>query len=58
LSESNQEIITQDNLMKAIGKSEVLTEEHEDALEEVNEATEEIEGWLTVILKLIKNSFI
>jgi hypothetical protein len=44
--------------MKAIGKSEVLTEEHEDALEEVNEATEEIEGWLTVILKLIKNSFI
>ncbi|MAV92000.1 MAG: hypothetical protein CL676_11325 [Bdellovibrionaceae bacterium] len=54
LKEDN-EIIKQDNLMKAIGKSEVLIEQHEEALEEAEEKTEDIEGWLTVFLKAIKN---
>lgn len=54
LKEDN-EIIKQDNLMKAIGKSEVLIEQHEEALEEAEEKTEDIEGWLTVLLKAIKN---
>ncbi len=54
LKEDN-EIIKQDNLMKAIGKSEVLIEQHEEALEKAEEKTEDIEGWLTVFLKAIKN---
>ena len=54
LKEDN-EIIKQDNLMKAIGKSEVLIEQHEEALEEAEEKTDDIEGWLTVFLKAIKN---
>ena len=55
MNENNYEIIKQDNLMKAIGKSEVLIEQHEEALEEAEEKSEDIEGWLTIFFKAIKN---
>ncbi|MEE2671389.1 MAG: hypothetical protein VYA54_06755 [Bdellovibrionota bacterium] len=47
-----------DALMRAIGKSEVLTEQHEEAMEELEEETENIEGWLTVFLKAIKTAIL
>ncbi len=49
------ENINNDALMRAIGKSEVLTEQHEEAMEELEEETENIEGWLKVFLKAVKN---
>tara|TARA_Y100000296_G_scaffold57566_1_gene66068 strand:- start:526 stop:705 length:180 start_codon:yes stop_codon:yes gene_type:complete len=49
------ENINDDALMRAIGKSEVLTEQHEEAMEELEEETENIEGWLKVFLKAVKN---
>jgi hypothetical protein len=49
------EIINDDALMRAIGKSEVLTEQHEEAMEELEEETENIEGWLKVFFKAVKN---
>ncbi len=49
------ENINDDALMRAIGKSEVLTEQHEEAMEELEEETENIEGWLTVFFKAVKN---
>lgn len=51
----NDENINDDALMRAIGKSEVLTEQHEEALEELEDETENIEGWLTVFFKAVKN---
>lgn len=44
-----------DALMRAIGKSEVLTEQHEEAIEELKEETEDIEGWLKIFFKAVKN---
>ena len=38
------ENINDDALMRAIGKSEVLTEQHEEAMEELEEETENVEG--------------
>lgn len=55
MNESKSEMIKQDELMKAIGKAEVLTEQHEEAMEDLNEETEDLEGWLTVFLKAVKN---
>jgi hypothetical protein len=55
MNESKSETIEQDELMKAIGKAEVLTEQHEEAIEELKEETENLEGWLTVFLKAVKN---
>ena len=55
MNESKSEIIESDDLMKAIGKAEVLTEQHEEAIEDLNEDTEDLEGWLTVFLKAVKN---
>ena len=52
------ENINDDALMKAIGKSEVLTEQHEEAMEELEEETEIIEGWLTVFFKAIKTAIL
>ncbi len=49
------ENINDDALMRAIGKSEVLTEQHEEAMKELEEETENIEGWLKVFLKAVKN---
>lgn len=49
------ENINDDTLMRAIGKSEILTEQHEEAMEELEEETENIEGWLTVFFKAVKN---
>ncbi len=49
------ENINNDALMRAIGKSEVLTEQHEEAMEELEEETENIEGWLKVFFKAVKN---
>lgn len=49
------ENINDDALMRAIGKSEVLTEQHEETMEELEEETENIEGWLTVFFKAVKN---
>ena len=49
------ENINDDALMRAIGKSEVLTEQHAEAMEELEEETENIEGWLTVFFKAVKN---
>ena len=55
MNESKSEIIESDDLMKAIGKAEVLTEQHEEAIEDLKEETENLEGWLTVFLKAVKN---
>ena len=44
--------------MKAIGKSEVLIEDHEDALDDLSEETEDLEGWITIFLKAIKNALL
>jgi len=55
MNESKSEIIESDDLMKAIGKAEVLAEQHEEAIENLNEETEDLEGWLTVFLKAVKN---
>ncbi|MFT6632825.1 MAG: hypothetical protein ACJAS4_002790 [Bacteriovoracaceae bacterium] len=44
--------------MKAIGKSEVLIENHEDALDDLKEETEDIEGWVTIFLKAVKNALL
>ena len=55
MNESKSEIIESDDLMKAIGKAEVLTEQHEEAIEDLKEDTEDLEGWLTVFLKAVKN---
>ena len=55
MNESKPEMIKQDELMKAIGKAEVLTEQHEEAIEDLKEDTEDLEGWLTVFLKAVKN---
>ena len=49
------ENINDDARMRAIGKSEVLTEQHEEAMEELEEETENIEGWLKVFFKAVKN---
>ena len=49
------ENINDDALMRAIGKSEVLTEQHAEAMEELEEETENIEGWLKVFFKAVKN---
>ena len=58
MNESEEQNIASDNLMKAIGKSEVLIEDHEDALDDLNEETEDLEGWLTVFFKAIKNALL
>lgn len=58
MNESEEQNFTSDNLMKAIGKSEVLIEDHQDALDDLNEETEEFEGWLTVFFKAIKNALL
>ena len=55
MNESKSENIEQDELMKAIGKAEELTEQHEEAIEDLKEETENLEGWLTVFLKAVKN---
>ena len=44
--------------MKAIGKSEVLIEDHEDALDELNEETENLEGWLTIFFRAVRNALL
>ena len=55
MNAENDENINDDALMRAIGKSEVLTEQHEEAMEELEDETENIEGWLTVFFKAVKN---
>ena len=55
MNESKSEMIKQDELMKAIGKAEMLTEQHEEEIEDLKEETENIEGWLTVFFKAVKN---
>ena len=55
MNAENDENINDDALMRAIGKSEILTEQHEEAMEELEEETENIEGWLTVFFKAVKN---
>ncbi len=52
------ENINDDALMRAIGKSEVLTEQHEEAMGELEEESENIEGWLTVFFKAIKTAIL
>ncbi|MBT4791328.1 MAG: hypothetical protein HON90_07140 [Halobacteriovoraceae bacterium] len=51
-------IIVEDHLMKAIGKSEVLIEEHKEAFEDLEESTEDLEGWVTIFFKAIKNALL
>jgi hypothetical protein len=58
LNESEEQNFTTDKLMKAIGKSEVLIENHEDALDDLKEETEDIEGWVTIFLKAVKNALL
>lgn len=58
MNESEEQNFTGDNLMKAIGKSEVLIEDHQDALDDLNEETENLEGWLTVFFRAIKNALL
>lgn len=58
MNESEEQNIASDNLMKAIGKSEVLIEDHEDALNELNEETENLEGWLTIFFKAVRNALL
>lgn len=55
MNAENDENINDDALMRAIGKSEVLTEQHEEAMEELEDETENIEGWITVFFKAVKN---
>ena len=52
------ESVNDDALMRAIGKSEVLIEQHEEAMEELEEETENIEGWLTLFFKAIKTAIL
>ncbi len=58
MNESEEQNFTTDKLMKAIGKSEVLIENHEDALDDLKEETEDIEGWVTIFLKAVKNALL
>jgi len=58
LNESEEQYFTTDKLMKAIGKSEVLIENHEDTLEDLKEETEDIEGWVTIFLNAVKNALL
>lgn len=58
MNESEEQNMASDNLMKAIGKSEVLIEDHEDALDELNEETENLEGWLTIFFKAVRNALL
>ena len=55
---NNEKAIEQtgDALMKAIGKSENLIEQHEEVIEELKEDQEEIGSWLVLIFKSIKNA--
>ena len=57
MSNLENEVYTEDKLMSAIGKAELLSEQHEEAIEELEDETEDIEGWLTVIFKALKNVF-
>lgn len=58
MNESEEQNMASDNLMKAIGKSEVLIEDHEDALDELNEETENLEGWLTIFFRAVRNALL
>ena len=58
MNKSEEQNFTGDNLMKAIGKSEVLIEDHEDALDELNEESENLEGWLTIFFKAVRNALL
>ena len=58
MNETEEQNFATDNLMKAIGKSEVLIEDHEDALNDLSEETEDLEGWITIFLKAIKNALL
>ncbi|MBT4791794.1 MAG: hypothetical protein HON90_09500 [Halobacteriovoraceae bacterium] len=58
MNESEEQNFATDNLMKAIGKSEVLIEDHEDALDDLSEKTEDLEGWITIFLKVIKSALL
>ena len=58
MNESEEQYFTTDKLMKAIGKSEVLIENHEDTLEDLKEETEDIEGWVTIFLNAVKNALL
>lgn len=58
MNETGEQNFATDNLMKAIGKSEVLIEDHEDALDDLSEETEDLEGWITIFLKAIKNALL
>ena len=58
MDELKDTIIVEDHLMKAIGKSELLIEEHEEAFEDLEESTEDLEGWVTIFLKAIKNALL
>ena len=58
MNESEEQNMARDNLMKAIGKSEMLIEDHEDALDELNEETENLEGWLTIFFRAVRNALL
>ena len=47
-----------DELMKAVAKSEVLTEDHDEIMEELEDSKEEIGNWITIIFKAIKEALI
>ncbi|MBT4761075.1 MAG: hypothetical protein HOO06_05195 [Bdellovibrionaceae bacterium] len=47
-----------DPLMKAVAKAEVLTEDHEDAIEDLEDNQEEIGSWITIILKSLKEALL
>jgi hypothetical protein len=58
VNKSKNEVAINDDLIKAIGKSEVLIEDHKEALEDLNEETEDLEGCLTIFFKAIKNALL
>ena len=47
-----------DELMIAVAKTEVLIDDHEDAIEEFDDNQEEIGNWLTVIFKSLKEALL
>lgn len=59
MTDNNSEIeVTGDQLLKAVVKSELLIEEHEDAMEDLNNNQEDIGSWITVIFRALKEALL
>lgn len=55
MTQVNENIDDNTKLERLIGKSEVLIERHKEELNELEEEQNEMEDWISIVFKAIKN---